>query len=371
MDMMEQLAARLVIAGIRGPVATPDELDLVRRGIGGVILFSRNVQDPAQVATLAKQLKSAAPGPLMISIDQEGGRVQRLRPPHWTALPTMRRLGELDDVAIAARLATLMAQELNACGIDQDFAPVVDVNTNAANPVIGNRAFGSDPQLVAKLGVALATALEKAGIASCAKHYPGHGDTSQDSHHTLPRLSHDLSRLRSCELVPFFAAARAGVASLMTAHVVFEELDDLPATLSPRVMRILREEIGYAGCVISDDLEMAAIAKGVGVREGAVLSVMAGCDAVLVCHSLKLQHESIDAIANAARSGPMPIARLHEAAARVAVLQKFAKAASAIDPGKAAAACGTHESRAFVESLAAQAKDASLNAAIDPTEKRA
>ena len=377
MAAYQRLAARLLIAGIKGTVATEEELALVRRGIGGVVLFARNVESPAQVATLCKQLKTAAPGPLLISIDQEGGRVQRLRPPHWTAIPSMKRVGELDKHGgahgmsghqIAAALGTLIAKELAACGIDQDFAPVVDVNTNPKNPVIGDRSFGADPRQVAQLGVAFATALEKGGVASCAKHYPGHGDTSQDSHLTLPRLAHDLARLWECELVPFMAAARAGLASIMTAHVVFEGFDGVPATLSPRAMEVLRKEIGFGGCIISDDLEMAAIARDVGVLDGASLAVQAGCDAVLVCHTLELQHQVIDAIANAARSGPLPRGRLQQAAEHVAELQKFAKPANAIDPAKAAAACGTAEARAFVEGLGYTNVAAH---ASDPTERRA
>jgi beta-N-acetylhexosaminidase len=394
MDTYDQLAARLVIAGIKGTVASPEELALVKRGIGGVILFARNVKDPEQVATLSKQLKAAAPGPLLISIDQEGGRVQRLRPPHWTALPSMAQVGELakhhkhaahgektrlTGAQLATQLGQLMAKELNACGIDQNYAPVVDVNTNPNNPVIGDRSFGPDEKQVAQLGIALATAMEKAGVASCAKHYPGHGDTSQDSHHTLPRLSHDLARLWECELVPFMAAARANLASIMTAHVVFEGFDDLPATLSPKAIQLLRKEIGFGGAILSDDLEMAAIAREVGVLDGAGLAIEAGCDGVLVCHTLELQHEVIDAIARAGRSGPLLHGRLQAAAGHMATLLKFAKTADQIDPSKAAAQCGTAESRAWVESLGASAPhpgavahgSGPLHGAHDPTERRA
>ena len=377
MDAFDQQAARCLIAGIAGLTPTEAELELIRRGIGGVILFARNVRDPAQVAELSRTLKAAAPGPLLVSVDQEGGRVQRLRPPHWTQIPPMRRIGIIDATGgvnglsgpvVADKLGRLVARELLACGIDLNFAPVVDVDTNPKNPVIGDRSFAREEARVARLGIAFAKGMEAVGVASCAKHYPGHGDTSQDSHKTLPRLSHDLSRLWECELVPFVAAARAQLASVMTAHVLFEAFDQLPATLSPKALSLLRNEVGFQGACISDDLEMAAIVERFGVVDSAALSITAGCDLILVCHTLSLQHEAIDSIARAARSGPLPRERLAEATRRAETLQKFARPAAAIDPAKAALACGTEESRAFVEGLVGDSS-AQEGARKDPTER--
>ena len=376
MDDFDRAAARCVFAGIKGPTPEPEELELIHRGAGGVILFSRNVQDPAQLAELSRTLKAAAPGPLLICIDQEGGRVQRLRPPHWTAWPSMRRLGEIDELggtsglngtAVAERVGRMIAAELAACGIDLDFAPVIDVDTNPNNPVIGDRSFSCDPRRVARLGVALAQGLERGGVASCVKHFPGHGDTSQDSHVTLPRLAHDKQRLWEVELVPFVAAARAGLASVMTAHVRFEAFDRLPATLSPVSLSILRKDVEFRGCCISDDLEMRAISDIWGVPDAAELSVAAGCDAVLVCHTLQAQHDSIDAIARGARAGPLSRERLAEAAGRVQALQKFARPASAVD-GKAASA-GFEDHRAFAAQLTQVAVRAERP--VDPTERLA
>src|SRR3954470_14977912 len=377
MDEFDRAAARCVFVGVQGKVPSAQELELVHRGMGGVILFSRNVDNPAQVAELSRQLKSAAPGPLLLCIDQEGGRVQRLRAPHWTSWPSMRRLGEVDaaggiaglnGTAVAERVGRMIAAELAACGIDLDFAPVMDVDTNPANPVIGDRSFSRDPKRVARLGVALAQGLERGGVASCVKHFPGHGDTSQDSHMTLPRLAHDKQRLWEVELVPFDAAARAGLASVMTAHVRFETFDRLPATLSPVSLSLLRKDVEFKGCCISDDLEMRAISDIWGVPDAAELAVAAGCDAVLVCHTLQAQHDSIDAIARGARAGPLSRERLAEASARVQALHKFARPAGAIDPAKAAAACASEEHRTF----AAQLTEAAVRAErpIDPTERR-
>jgi beta-N-acetylhexosaminidase len=374
MQDFDRDAARCLIVGIQGPTALPEELDLVRRGVGGVILFARNVRDPAQVAELSRTLKAAAPGPLLVSIDQEGGRVQRLRAPHWTEWPSMRRIGKIDEagemngVAVADRVGRMIAHELSACGIDLNYAPVVDVDTNAKNPVIADRSFSSDPRRVARLGVSLAKGLEAGGVAACVKHFPGHGDTSQDSHTTLPRLAHDKARLWEVELVPFVAAARAGVASVMTAHVRFEGFDRTPATLSGQALRLLREEVEFKGCCISDDLEMKAIADSFGVSDAAEVAIEAGCDAVLICHTLALQNDAIDTIARSARSGPLSRERLAEAAARVETLQKFARPASAIDPSQAAARCGTAEHRAFAASLEEPAALAERRR--DPTEWR-
>ena len=377
MDEFERQGARCVFVGIKGTTPAPAELELVSRGVGGVILFARNVAEPDQVAELARSLKAGAPGPLLICVDQEGGRVQRLRPPHWTAWPSMRRLGEIDQqggldgmsgTAIAERMGEMIARELAACGIDVDFAPVMDVDTNPDNPVIGDRSFSRDPRRVARLGVALAQGLERSGVASCAKHYPGHGDTSQDSHLTLPRLAHDEKRLWEVELVPFVAAARAGIASLMTAHVRFETFDRLPATLSPVALRLLRRDVGFRGCCISDDLEMRAISDIWGVPDAAELSITAGCDAVLVCHTLQHQHDAIDAIARGARAGPLPRERLAEAASRMETLQKFARPASAIDASSASVAVAAPAHRQFAARLLEAA--ARIEQPIDPTERR-
>ena len=377
MDDFERDAARCVFVGISGLTPTKDEIDLVKRGVGGIILFARNVQEPAQVAELSRELKAAAPGPLLVSIDQEGGRVQRLRPPFWTAWPSMRRLGQIDEqggilglngTAVAEKVGRLIARELSACGIDLDYAPVVDVDTNPLNPVIGDRSFGRDPKRVARLGVAFAQGLERNQVASCVKHFPGHGDTSQDSHLTLPRLAHDKQRLWEVELVPFVAAARAGLASVMTAHVRFEAFDRLPATLSPVSLELLRRDVEFSGCCISDDLEMRAISETWGVPDAAELAVGAGCDAVLVCHTLRHQHDSIDAIARGARAGPLSRERLNEASLRVAVLQRFARKAAAIDPMAAGAACATEEHRHFAAQLSEGA--AVAGRPHDPTEQR-
>jgi beta-N-acetylhexosaminidase len=330
MTRLDQDVAGLFVVGFRGKVPSPEVLELVRRGVHGVILFGRNVEAAEQVAELVAALKRAAAGRddprLLIAIDQEGGRVARLRAPQgFTELPPMRALGDAGDERLAFEAGALLGRELRAVGIDQDYAPVVDVDTNPANPVIGDRAFSRDPAEVGRLGAALARGLQSEGVAGCAKHFPGHGDTSQDSHKDLPRLPHALERLEAVELPPFRALARAGVAAVMTAHVVFEPLDPArPATLSPAVMRLLRERVGFEGCAVSDDLEMKAVAEHFPLEVSAPGSVRAGVDALLVCHEAAVQHRAIDLVRAAVERGELSRERLAEARARVGRLLAWA-----------------------------------------------
>jgi beta-N-acetylhexosaminidase len=326
MNVPDHEVAGLFAVGFDGATPTPDVLELIRRGAYGVVLFGRNVVSAEQVAELVAELKRAAGRPLVVSIDQEGGRVARLRSPQgFTELPPMRALGATGDADLACEVGALLGRELRAVGIDQDYAPVVDVDTNPKNPVIGDRSFSRDPREVARMGSALARGLQSAGVAACAKHFPGHGDTSQDSHEELPRLPHDLSRMREVELVPFRALGAAGVASAMTAHVVFEALDPgRPATLSGPVLRLLREECGYDGCVISDDLEMKAVADHFPLEEAVPAALSAGVDALLVCHRADVQHRAIDLARRAVEAGRVTRERFAEARRRVGALLSWA-----------------------------------------------
>ena len=287
---------QLIYVGFHGTAVPPPLAAWIAAGrVGGVVLFKRNIDAPAQLRRLCADLHACAPtgAPLLIAIDQEGGRVQRLRAP-WTEWPPMRRVGDHGDLGATAALGAALARELRDLGIGLDFAPVVDVDTNPQNPVIGDRAFGRDPARVAAHAAALLTALQQGGVAACAKHFPGHGDTQSDSHRELPRLDHDLDRLREVELVPFAAAARAGVASMMTAHVLFPRLDRRrPATLSPPIMALLRDDLAYDGVVFSDDLEMKAVADHFSIRDRVVGPLEAGCDALLVCSQQDLAEEAI------------------------------------------------------------------------------
>jgi beta-N-acetylhexosaminidase len=356
---VDSLAGQVVVGGFEGKEAAPEVLGRVGRGwLGGLVLFSRNVGTPEEVADLNATLASAAPAdqPILLAVDQEGGRVARLKSPLLT-LPPMRTLGDIDDPALTDRVGRALGAELGAVGFNLDFTPVVDVDTNPRNPVIGDRAFGRDPRTVMRHAVALLEGLQATGVLACAKHFPGHGDTELDSHLALPRVRHDEKRLRSVELPPFYAAAGAGVASVMTAHVVYDALDPLvPATLSrPIVGGILRGEIGFEGIVFSDDLEMKAIVDGWGIGEAAVASIRAGCDMVLVCRSAERQEEARSAIARAATDDARFRDTLERAVLRSLRVRRLAPPPRRPDPIRIATTIGSERHRAIEAEIAHRA----------------
>jgi beta-N-acetylhexosaminidase len=296
-DRKRRAGQRLVL-GFAGPSVDDDLRKLVQEiQPAGFILFARNVEEPAQVRELNRELASLvdAHHPALLTVDQEGGRVARVREPA-TVWPAMRDVAnaDVDIEAIGHALGT----ELRAMGFHVDFAPVADVDSNPDNPVIGDRSFGRDPHAVAKAVVAMTRGLQSAGIAACAKHFPGHGDTHLDSHVALPVVEEELPRLQTREFVPFQAAVRAGIASIMSAHVVFPEFDeDLPATLSPRILpEILRRQMGFGGVVFSDDMEMKAVHGRWPVDQLAELTTRASVDLLLCCEDPGLQIEMYQAM---------------------------------------------------------------------------
>ena len=279
---------QLLIGSMPGTTVPAELRSLAREfQLGGVILFTRNIEAPAQVAELSHDIQSlAAEMPLWVSIDQEGGRVARLQAP-FTEWPPMAVLGRCGDPAVASRFAVALAAELRAVGITLDYTPVLDIHTNPKNPVIGDRALAADAAMVGTLGAAIVRGLQDNGVAACGKHFPGHGDTSVDSHDELPIVEHPPDRIERVECVPFLDAIRADVAFIMTAHLLVPSLDeDTPATLSRRIVHdLLRKKLGFGGVILSDDLEMEALARTYPVPEAAVQAIAAGCDAVLVCRS--------------------------------------------------------------------------------------
>jgi beta-N-acetylhexosaminidase len=314
-------AAKMFIVGFHGRSPTRELRDMLRRGVSGAILFGRNVDGMSarEVGELCAAIRGAADRTFLTCVDQEGGRVARLRGEGFTRVPSMREIGATGDESRAREIGATLARELRNVHIRLNFSPVLDVDTNPANPVIGERSFGADPMLVARLGCAMIEGMQSNGVAACGKHFPGHGDTSLDSHLELPALDHDMNRLRAVELPPFAAAVRAGVASVMTAHVLFRALDpDVPATMSRAVLHgILRTELGFGGVIISDDLEMKAIADHYGLEDAVVRGANAGVDVFLVCHDHAVQAQAIEVLVRAVERGQVARARLDEAARRI------------------------------------------------------
>jgi beta-N-acetylhexosaminidase len=311
---------QLLIAGFHGEQIPVEIRSLAREfSLGGVILFGRNIVEPRQVAELCREAAQLTTDvPAWVSVDQEGGRVARLKAP-FTLWPPMATLGRSGDVQLAERFARALAAELKAVGITLDFAPVLDVHTNPKNPVIGDRALAERAEDVARLGSAIIRAMQAEGLAACGKHFPGHGDTSTDSHLELPLVEHPPERLREVEFVPFRAAIEAGVATIMTAHVLVPALDEQrPATLSKRVVTgLLREALRYNGVIVSDDLEMKALANDYKVAESAVLAVEAGCDALLICSvDVDVQAAALEAIVHAVETERIGLTRVDDALRR-------------------------------------------------------
>ena len=318
-DVRRQVG-QLAIAGFAGH-SIPDDLRLLARefDLGGIVLFARNVESPEQVAELAREAQTLAREmPLWVSVDQEGGRVARLRSP-FTVWPPMLALGRSGDEQLARRFARALAAELRAVGITLDYTPVLDVNTNPKNPVIGDRALGDKPEDVARIGRAVIETLQEEGIAACGKHFPGHGDTTTDSHHELPIIEHPPDRLEAVELVPFGAAIEARVACIMTAHILVPSLDEeRPATLSQTIVDgLLKKRLLFDGVVLTDDLEMKAISSRHTLPEATLAALSAGCDGLLMCGGVQEpQFAALEGVIHAVENETLPLRRVEDALGR-------------------------------------------------------
>ncbi|MEQ4301873.1 glycoside hydrolase family 3 protein [Plantactinospora sp. B6F1] len=331
-DNLSSLAAAVLQPGFVGTSRPPD---WVRRwlgeGLGGVVLFARNVVDTEQVAALTDAMRAERPD-VLVAIDEEAGDVTRLESRLGSSRPGNLALGAIDDPELTEAVARDLGAELAAAGITLNYAPDADVNANPDNPVIGVRSFGADPGLVARHTAAWIRGLQSAGVAACAKHFPGHGDTSVDSHLDVPRIAVSRARLDACELPPFRAAIDAGVQAVMTGHLLVPAVDEeWPATLSRRVLTdLLREELGFQGVVVTDGIEMRAVADRYGFTGATVRALVAGADAICVggehadeADALRLR----DAIVDAVLAGVLPEERLVEAAKRVGELAEWSSAA--------------------------------------------
>ena len=351
---------QLLVVGFNGHQIPAELRSLAREfSLGGVILFARNIVEPEQVAELAFEAARLVPDlPVWVSVDQEGGRVARLKAP-FTEWPPMATLGRSGDVRLAERFARALAAELKAVGITLDYAPVLDIHTNPKNPVIGDRALAENAEEVARLGSAIVRTLQAEGIAACGKHFPGHGDTGTDSHLELPLVEHPPDRLRAVEFLPFMAAIEAGVATIMTAHVLVPSLDETrPATLSRRVVTdLLRNELKYEGVILSDDLEMNAIAAEYPVSSAAVLAIEAGCDGALICSGdHDTQAAALEALVHAVEDDRLRLVQVEDSLKRhLRAKERFLASPVATKPPAARAlraALGKDEHRAVALEMA-------------------
>jgi beta-N-acetylhexosaminidase len=324
-NLLRHKIGQLFLVGIQGEAPTANErLQFEEYGFGGFVLFKRNCQAAGQIVSLCRALWGMADElPPFIAIDQEGGRVHRLPPP-FSHFPSAARIGEMKDPNLAHRLGRAAAAEMALAGINLNFAPVLDVNSQPDSPIIGDRAFAADPTAVTTIGWSWTLGLRAGGIIPCGKHFPGHGATDKDSHFELPIVAKPLVRLQTTELPPFVHACLNQIEALMTAHVLFPALDPRwPATLSQKIVTgLLRQQLGYRGVVFSDDMEMHAISNRYGVEESAAHSILAGVDVLLFCHELPKAVQACEFLcAEAARDAALR-ARVDESYARIVSLKR-------------------------------------------------
>ncbi|MBA2939205.1 beta-N-acetylhexosaminidase [Paenibacillus sp. CGMCC 1.16610] len=321
---LRQKIGQLFICGFDAIEPNPAITQLIEEyGLGGVIYFRRNVKDAHQLAHLSAKLQEishhSGGQPLFIAVDQEGGMVSRIEK-GATLLPGNMALGAAFAPAGVYASSKIMGKELRQMGVNMNFAPCLDINNNPLNPVIGVRSYGETAAIVGDMGTHAVKGLQDMGVIATVKHFPGHGDTSEDSHHDLPVVPHSMERLMELELAPFIKAIEGGVDAIMTAHVVFAALEQngVPSTLSYRILtELLREELNFKGLIVTDCLEMKAISEGIGVAEGAVRAIEAGSDLILVSHTLERQVSAMEAVIAAVESGRIPESRIDASVLRV------------------------------------------------------
>ncbi|OIJ67031.1 glycoside hydrolase family 3 protein [Streptomyces mangrovisoli] len=332
-DTLTRDALTVLQPGFTGTTAPDWLLRRLGEGLASVGLFGRNIASPDQLAALTAQLRTERDD-VLVAVDEEGGDVTRLEVHTGSSFPGNHALGAVDDVELTREVAFELGRRLAECGVNLNWAPSADVNSNPGNPVIGVRSFGADTELVARHTAAYVTGLQAAGVAACTKHFPGHGDTAVDSHHALPRIDADADLLDARELVPFRAAIDAGTRAVMSAHILVPALDPhRPATLSrPILTDLLRGRLGYDGLIVTDGMEMQAIAGTYGIERGSVLAIAAGADAICVGGGLA-DDETVrrlrDALVTAVKVGELSEERLAEAAERVRRLARWTAAAGA------------------------------------------
>jgi len=334
---IDEKIGQMVIAGFDGTETSENVKNLVEKyKIGGLILFKKNIKTPGQLLSLINSIKMLNQNnklPLFFSVDEEGGSLTRM-PDDLKKLPTNEKVGLINNEDFSYNIGSIIAQEVKCFGFNLDFAPVLDINSNPKNPVIGIRSFGPDKNLVSKLGVATMKGIQSQNIIPVVKHFPGHGDTSVDSHFALPVVNHDLERLKNFELVPFENAIENDADAVMVAHILLKKIDpNFPSSLSKAVITdLLRYDLRFNGVVITDDMTMDAILKNYNLGDAAVTSVNAGADIILVCHGYERQIEVLNSLKKAVEDGKLTEDRIDESLYRILKLkQKYNLSDDAID----------------------------------------
>lgn len=319
---LDEKIGQMIFAGISGTSANQKTKELIHKyKIGGIILYAENIETSKQTLQLLNQLKMENednPQPLLLGIDQEGGDVSRL-PKEIIHIPTNQEIGARNNSQFSYEIGTLLGKELNAFGFNLNFAPVLDVNSNPNNPVIGDRSFSNDTDVVSKLGIKTMKGIQSQNVISVIKHFPGHGDTSVDSHLNLPVVDKSLEQLDELELLPFKEAIDNGADAVMIAHLLLPKIDGkFPSSMSKKVITdILREQLAFDGVVISDDMTMNAITNNYDMKEAAVESVLAGSDIILVAHDYNKIIATVDALKQAVIKGEISEDRINESVRRI------------------------------------------------------
>ncbi len=314
---------QLIISGIKGTSLSPEEIEFIKNEkLGGIILFTHNFEDPAQLAELVNNIqKHRDEYPLFISVDQEGGRVMRFKK-HFTQFPSMMEIASLDSPKLVFEVHQVMAKELSACGINLSYSPCCDILTNPENKVVGDRAYGKDAESVEKFISAAIRGLQTSGLLSCAKHFPGHGSTSKDSHFDLPLVKTTMEELRKREMIPFIKASKSRVEFMMMAHLLVDALDDkLPTSLSAKAYEFLRQETKFTKIVITDDMEMKAISDKYSTEEAATMAINAGAD-MLLYRNMEEAKKALAAIREAVKKKTLKREAVVEKALRIEKCKK-------------------------------------------------
>ncbi|HEY5525250.1 MAG TPA: beta-N-acetylhexosaminidase [Clostridium sp.] len=323
---LEEKIGQMVIIGLDGYTMDDNTRMMIEDDrVGGFILFGENVKSSDQLLALVNSLKNTNSKnklPLFISVDQEGGRVNRM-PGEFKNFPANQTIGKVNNGDFSYEIGSILGEEIKALGFNMDFAPVLDINSNPKNLVIGDRSFGTNAEVVSKLGIQTMKGIQTSGVIPVVKHFPGHGDTSVDSHIGLPSVDNDMNRLKSFELVPFNDAIKNGADAVMVAHILLNKIDSQnPASLSKTIITdILRTQLNFNGLVITDDMTMGAIVKNYTISNAAIKSVNAGSDIVLVCHGHDNEVAVIDALKKAVEEGTIPEERINESIYRILKLK--------------------------------------------------